>query len=225
LFSSNTDQNRKLSELVRGDQGMLHPYFVSRMLFMPRQRESLFVTRDDQAIERATVALEDSLARTHSLDSINRVSYLESRNYMQNTLLRDSDGMSMAHGLELRVPLIDHRLAEKLFALPGSWKLSKSTPKPLLVGALHGALPDEVVYRPKRGFTLPFERWLREQLKSEVEKTLRRGADGRLAAVLDTRAVQQVWGDFLNGRTSWSRPWSLYVLERWCELNSVTVGN
>jgi hypothetical protein len=72
---------------------------------------------------------------------------------------------------------------------------------------------------------LPFERWLREQLKSEVEKTLRRGADGRLAAVLDTRAVQQVWGDFLNGRTSWSRPWSLYVLERWCELNSVTVGN
>ncbi|HUE52250.1 MAG TPA: asparagine synthase (glutamine-hydrolyzing) [Terriglobales bacterium] len=225
LFSSNTDQNRKLSELVRGDQGMLHPYFVSRMLFMPRRRESLFVTRDDRAIERATVALEDSLARTHSLDAINRVSYLESRNYMQNTLLRDSDGMSMAHGLELRVPLIDHRLAEKLLALPGSWKLSKSTPKPLLVGALHGALPDEVVHRPKRGFTLPFERWLREQLKSEVEKTLCRSADGRLAAVLDPKAVQQVWGDFLNGRTSWSRPWSLYVLERWCELNSVTVGN
>ena len=204
---------------------MLHPYFVSRMLFTPRLRESFFVSHDGQAMERAAVALEDSLARTHSLDPINRVSYLESRNYMQNTLLRDSDVMSMAHGLELRVPLIDHRLAEKLFALPGSWKLSKSTPKPLLVGALHGTLPDEVVHRPKRGFTLPFERWLREQLKSEVEKTLRRGADGRLAAVLDTKAVQQVWGDFLNGRTSWSRPWSLYVLERWCELNSVTVGN
>jgi asparagine synthase (glutamine-hydrolysing) len=82
-----------------------------------------------------------------------------------------------------------------------------------------------VVHRPKRGFTLPFERWLREQLKSEVEKTLCRSADGRLAAVLDPKAVQQVWGDFLNVRTSWSRPWSLYVLERWCELNSVTVGN
>jgi asparagine synthase (glutamine-hydrolysing) len=103
--------------------------------------------------------------------------------------------------------------------------LNSVTPKSLLVGALHGALPDEVVHRPKRGFTLPFEHWLRKQLKSEMEKTLRRTADGPLAAVLDPKAVQQIWGDFLSGHTSWSRPWSLYVLERWCELNSVVLCN
>jgi asparagine synthase (glutamine-hydrolysing) len=225
LVASNTDQNRKMADLVRAEKGLLHPYFLSRMLFSPRQRESLFVTQDDQALERAGVALEDSLGRTRSLDPINRVSYLELRNYMLNTLLRDSDVMSMAHGLELRVPLIDHRLAETLFTLPGGWKLNRSTPKSLLVGALHGALPDQVVQRPKRGFTLPFQHWLRDQLKSEVEGTLLRIADGPLGAVLDPKAVRQVWGDFLSGRTSWSRPWSLYVLKRWCELHSVMVGN
>ena len=61
---------------------------------------------------------------------------------MLNTLLRDSDVMSMAHGLELRVPLIDHQLADKLLALPGAWKLDGDVPKPLLVGALEGSVAE-----------------------------------------------------------------------------------
>ncbi len=60
---------------------------------------------------------------------------------MLNTLLRDSDFMSMAHGLEVRVPLIDHQLARQVLALPGSWKLDAAMPKPLLVKALKGELP------------------------------------------------------------------------------------
>jgi asparagine synthase (glutamine-hydrolysing) len=222
LLTSKTDQNRKLAELLRADGRLLHPYFLSRMLFTARWRESLLISRDDQARLRADAGLEDSLSRARSLDPINRISYLESRCYMLNTLLRDSDVMSMAHGLELRVPLIDHRLAEKLFAFPGAWKLSSRTPKPLLVGALHGVLPDQVVHRPKRGFTLPFEHWLREELRAGVEETLRKTAEGPLVTLLEPKAVQKVWKDFLRGRTSWSRPWSLYVLQRWCELNSVT---
>jgi asparagine synthase (glutamine-hydrolysing) len=140
---------------------------------------------------------------------------------MLNTLLRDSDVMSMAHGLEIRVPLIDYRLAQQLLALPGSWKMDSRTPKPLLVGALRGELPDEIVHRRKRGFTLPFEHWLRDELRAEVESTLRRIADGPLATLLNVHAVDRVWDDFLQGRTSWSRPWSLYVLQRWCELHDI----
>ena len=63
--------------------------------------------------------------------------------------------MSMSQGLEVRVPLIDHRLAKAVLALPGEWKLN-GTPKKLLVEALAGSLPDEIVHRPKRGFTLAF---------------------------------------------------------------------
>jgi asparagine synthase (glutamine-hydrolysing) len=135
---------------------------------------------------------------------------------MLNTLLRDADFMSMAHGLEVRVPLIDHRLVQRMLALPGSWKLDAGTSKPLLVRALAGQLPDKVVHRRKRGFTLPFEHWLREDLRPLVEETLSRIGDGALGTMISQSAARQVWDDFLHGRTSWSRPWSLYVLQCWC---------
>jgi asparagine synthase (glutamine-hydrolysing) len=221
-FASDTDRSRKIAALAGSQEGATHPYFLARALFASEQRAVLLAGVEASASARAIAPLQESVSHTRPLDPINRVSYLEARCYMLNTLLRDSDVMSMAHGLELRVPLIDHQNAEKLLALPGSWKIDANTPKPLLVGALHGSLPDEIVHRPKRGFTLPFEQWLREDLRPEVETVLRRIGKGPLGAVLNQASALQIWDDFLNGRTSWSRVWSLYVLERWCELNSVT---
>jgi asparagine synthase (glutamine-hydrolysing) len=221
-IAPDTEQNRKLSELARANGHVLHPYFLSRMLFTPGRRDALLRNSDSLAAARAEASLAESLGRAAKLDPVNRVSYLESRCYMLNTLLRDSDVMSMAHGLEVRVPLIDHCLAKKLMTLPGAWKLDDHTPKPLLVNALRGALPDGIVHRHKRGFTLPFEHWLRGELRAEVEGTLQRFDSGPLAAVLNPQAVIGVWQDFLQGRVSWTRPWSLFVLQRWCELHSVT---
>jgi asparagine synthase (glutamine-hydrolysing) len=221
-LSPDTDQNRKLTTLGGGPHKALHPYFLSRALFTPEQRDSLLASNDEAVLARANVPLEKSLRHADPLDPINRVSYLESRCYMLNTLLRDSDVMSMAHGLELRVPLVDHQLADKLLALPGAWKMDGDTPKPLLVGALKGKLPNEIVHRKKQGFTLPFDRWLRENLRAEMEAALPKIGRGPLAPLLNYDSVGQVWEDFMNQRTSWSRIWSLYVLEQWCELNSVS---
>jgi asparagine synthase (glutamine-hydrolysing) len=222
-FALDRDQSRKLSAMVVPKGRTVHPYFLTRMLFTPEQTDSLLHPCDPQIIERAHAAFAEEWCKTTDLDSINRVSYLESRCYMLNTLLRDADTMSMAHGLEIRVPLIDHRLAEQLLTLPGAWKMDRHTPKPLLVRALRGALPYEIVHRRKRGFTLPFEHWLRDPLRAEVESVLRRMAGGPLAAAFNHEKVGKIWEDFLAGRTSWSRPWSLYVLQRWCELHNVTV--
>src|SRR5882724_1308637 len=225
MFSSlspDTDQNRKLTTLGGGRHRALHPYFLARALFTPEQRDSLLASIDEEALSRASAPLQESLRRASPLDPINRVSYLEARCYMLNTLLRDSDVMSMAHGLELRVPLIDHQLADKLLALPGAWKLDSNVPKPLLVGALKGTLPSEIVQRKKQGFTLPFERWLRENLRVEIEAALLKIGQGPLGTSLNYDAVAQVWDDFLSQRTSWSRIWSLSVLQQWCELNSVS---
>ena len=87
------DQNRKLAALARNRPETLHPYFVSRMLFTPDQRNRLFPrsTGSAASLSRAEQPFVDTLRRTQSLDPINRVSYLESRCYMLNTLLRDSD--------------------------------------------------------------------------------------------------------------------------------------
>jgi asparagine synthase (glutamine-hydrolysing) len=219
-LSPTSDQNRKLASLA-GDNGrLLHPYFLSRMLFTPRQRDLLFRNPDPSTDETATASQRDRLQRSLPLDAVNRVSYLESRCYMLNTLLRDADFMSMSQGLEVRVPLIDHQLAKAVLALPGQWKLN-GTPKKLLVGALAGSLPGEIVHRPKRGFTLPFEHWMRQELRAEIEPVLgkKRISAGPLGGLLDAHQVEQTWKDFLNGETSWSRSWSLYVLQRWCELH------
>ncbi len=218
-LSPTNDQNRKLASLARDNGRVLHPYFLSRMLFTPGQRDFLFRGAGD-ASEIAAASQRDRLQSALPLDPVNRVSYLESRCYMLNTLLRDADWMSMSQGLEVRVPLIDHQLAKAVLALPGAWKLN-GTPKKLLVGALAGSLPDEIVHRPKRGFTLPFEHWMRQELRPEIEPVLgkKRISEGPLGGMLDANQVEQVWRDFLGGETSWSRPWSLYVLQRWCELH------
>jgi asparagine synthase (glutamine-hydrolysing) len=219
-----SDQNRKLAALVNNGGRAVHPYFLSRMLFTPAQTDELLskMTERSTASLRAAKPLQESLKRAQSLDPVNRVSYLESRCYMLNTLLRDSDFMSMAHGLEVRVPLIDHQLARQVLALPGSWKLNAGTPKPLLVNALRGELPDEIVHRPKRGFTLPLDRWLRDDMAPSLEKVFARFEEGPLGKALHAPAVLRVWEDFKRGATSWSRPWALYVLQVWCEQNSLS---
>ena len=218
--SPTSDQNRKLASLARANGRILHPYFLTRMLFTPDQRDLLYPNVDVGMANAAAASQCEGLQRARSLDPINRVSYLESRCYMLNTLLRDADVMSMSQGLEVRVPLIDHLLAKSVLALPGKWKVN-GTPKKLLVEALAGSLPDEIVHRPKRGFTLPFEHWMRQELRPELEPVLRkkRLEDGPLGGLLKADQVERVWKSFLDGETSWSRPWSLYVLQRWCELH------
>jgi asparagine synthase (glutamine-hydrolysing) len=133
-------------------------------------------------------------------------------------LLRDSDVMSMAHSLEIRVPFLDHHVVEEVAALGGRWKTSRNSPKPLLVDALADLLPHEVVHRKKMGFTLPFADWLRGTLRDRVGSVLIDPEyGGQVADGLDPRAVQDVWERFVAGETQWQRPWALYVLKAWGE--------
>ena len=219
LLAPASDQSRKLAALIRGNGNVVHPYFLSRQLFVPRTRAGLMPSLSPETLQHADSPLKESLRRTRGMDPINRVSYLESRCYMLNTLLRDSDIMSMAHGLELRVPLIDHCLAQQVMAIPGSLKVGGPSPKHLLVDALQGALPDTIVRRPKKGFTLPFQHWMRDTLRPEVESTLKRIGSGPLNGIVSPEAALSVWAGFMRGETSWSRPWALFVLQRWCEQN------
>lgn len=214
-----SDQNRKLTALARNGGHIVDPYFILRMLFTPEQRVKLLfgIGPDSDAFARARKPLMEGIRAAQGLDPVNHISYLESRCYMLNTLLRDSDFMSMAHGLEVRVPMIDHQLVRCVLALPGAWKMNSRTPKPLLIRALGGRLPDKIVHRPKRGFTLPLERWLRDVLRQVVQKSLSRIGESILGTLISEQAARSVWDDFLRGNTSWSRPWSLYVLQCWCE--------
>src|SRR6185437_1639309 len=105
----------------------------------------------------------------HNGDVVNTISRLELNGYMTNTLLRDTDAMSMAHSLEVRVPFVDTKVVDYVLSLPGEWKApSRVGPKPLLADAVADLLPREFLNRPKMGFTLPFEKWLQGCLRAEV---------------------------------------------------------
>jgi asparagine synthase (glutamine-hydrolysing) len=218
IVAGKTDRNRKLAELVLAEESFVHPYFLVRELFAGAEQRALFPSDKYEVAKRT---LDDdlcaSIARASTLDPVNRVSYLESHWYMRNTLLRDSDFMSMAHGLELRVPFLDRAMVEACFRIPGKRKLQGSSPKSLLLASLGVELPEEIVKRPKRGFTFPFERWLRGEMKSVIENALFSSDSDH--TLLNPGAVRGVWKRFLAGATSWSRPWSLFVLKGWCDHN------
>jgi len=161
-------------------------------------------------------------------DTVNLISRFEMTGYMANTLLRDTDSVSMANSLEVRVPFVDKAVADFVLSMPGSWKVDLRNghqSKPLLAETLADLLPPEVLHRRKMGFTLPFEKWLTSQLKDRVSDTF---ADSSLLTNCGLRqdSVKHVWQRFLRRPRSvgWSRPWTLYVLAKWCELNNVSVA-
>jgi asparagine synthase (glutamine-hydrolysing) len=211
---SKKDAHRKMAALWRDPNFLPHPYFYTRLLFTPTQVRGLMSSNGVGAAE----PWEDWLAQTakgsEQLDDFTAVSCLESRSYMVNTLLRDTDAMSMANSLEVRVPFLDHPLVEYVTRLPGSIKCIDGIPKSLLVDAMGDLLPREVVSQPKRTFTLPWEHWLRGPLKKEMEAEFNTIAPS-LKKCVDERAIRRVWTSFLKGKTSWSRVWSLFVLNRW----------
>ncbi len=217
LFAGKGDRSRKLAELAADHDSIVHPYFLVRTLFGAAEREALVNAGCEDSERSLASILHQSITQSLTLDPVNRVSYLESHCYMRNTLLRDSDFMSMAHGLELRVPFLDRKLVEACFRIPGDKKLQGDLPKSLLLASLGVELPREIVNRPKRGFTLPFERWLRGEMRPVVEDALLQSDWDQTS--IAASAVREVWNRFLAGETSWSRPWSLFVLRRWCEQN------
>lgn len=145
----------------------------------------------------------------------NAVSALELRAYMHNQLLRDSDVMSMAHSLELRVPFLDHPLVELLARIPAGDKQSTAdAPKHLLVKSLPAALPPEIWRRPKRGFTLPFALWLKNELRATAEDVML-SDHSPLRRICRPKPVRALWEGFLEGRVHWSRIWCAVVFARW----------
>jgi asparagine synthase (glutamine-hydrolysing) len=213
---------RKATSLLRGKAGIHETYALARSVFWDEFRSELLERPDELTpgaeVVRAAVG-EDELAA----DSVNQVSQMELVLYLRNQLLRDADVCSMAHGLEVRVPLLDHQLVEYVAALPGRIKVGGAAPKRLLVAAMKNALPPEIHTRRKQGFVIPYAIWLQGALKQRCDDVLTR-ADLARAVGLRPRRVSQVWRQFVDGYrgVNMQHPLALYVLLRWCERHGVT---
>lgn len=137
--------------------------------------------------------------------------------YTQPVLLRDSDQYSMAVGLELRAPFMDADLVDYALALSDDLKLG-TRPKDLLISAFASELPRSVYDRQKQGFTLPWEHWIKNELRGFCQSRIMNFSDR-----LDTPDLLPEWNRFLQGKSkiSWSRWWAIVALEDWMERNGI----
>jgi asparagine synthase (glutamine-hydrolysing) len=223
-FGSSLDSSRKASAAFLDPDSLPHPYFFTRLLFTPEAVAPAL--RDNSYSWRGSLWsqwLSASARRSKSMDAFAGISWLELRSYMLNTLLRDTDAMSMRHSLEVRVPFLDAPLVEYVLSLPEGAKNRSASPKALLIEAVGDLLPQEILNQRKRTFTFPWENWLRGPLGKRVAAGLAEWSPA-IEPQLGGDFAQTVWKDFLAGRTTWSRPWSLYVLNEWVKRN-VTAGS
>jgi asparagine synthase (glutamine-hydrolysing) len=201
-----------------------HPYFFARTLFPPGPLEKIIEPRfrpstiaaDGVTLEPTWLGwLERSADEARKLEPVAGISWLEMRSYMAGTLLRDTDSVSMAQSLEVRVPLLDTPLVEFVSSLPDVARRQPGMQKALLAGALGELLPEKILAQRKRTFTLPWEEWLRGPLRARLDACFAEPA-AALQPFLRPGGIKGVWNNFLAGKTTWSRPWSLYVLNEWC---------
>ena len=218
------DAGRKTAAAWAYPDVLPHPYFYARTLFPPGLLDRIIEPRfRPSTVSADGVTLEPTwlgwLGRTadeaRKLEPVAGVSWLEMRTYMTSTLLRDTDSVSMAQSLEIRVPLLDTLLVEFVASLPDAARRRSGAAKALLVDALGDLLPSEILAQRKRTFTLPWEEWLRGPLRARMEASFADPAPP-LAAYFRVGGALSVWTDFLARKTSWSRPWSLHVLNEWC---------
>lgn len=134
------------------------------------------------------------------LEHKNQASWMEYNMYMQNQLLRDSDVMSMIHGVEIRVPFLDDDLVKLAISINPGIKYTGSRPKQVLIDIFRDELPEQIWNRPKMGFSFPFAQWLRG---SEYVKEL----------MLQSGKNSQVnYQKFLQGKMHWSHLMSLVIM-------------
>jgi asparagine synthase (glutamine-hydrolysing) len=218
------DRARKAVGAWVSPDALPHAYFFTRTLFPPGQVERVIEPRfRASTIHADGISLNPTwlgwlmraASEAQKLGPTGAIAWLEMRTYMASTLLRDTDAVSMARSLEVRVPLLDRSLVEFVQALPEGARQQAGKPKALLVEAVRDVLPPSIVGRPKRTFTLPWEAWLRGALRPRLEASFAQPAPA-LVPYLRKDGISGAWNTFLLGKTSWSRVWSLFVLNEWC---------
>ena len=193
----------RISRAVSADEGYEGAYAAVRGLLSTRELRRHGVT----------VPLPEPPRMDSDRDPVDRVTLLEMLDYLPNQLLRDTDQMSMAHSLEVRVPLLDNELVGFVLTVPSQVRAVKD--KQFLALA-SGARP-----LPKRPFTLPFQRWLTGPLKEVVRRrpSFERIAPERCDPI---ESRHRLWRTFAGGRVHWSRPWAITVLRLWPQANRLS---
>lgn len=210
--------SKRLADMLRSaefDVRALYPHFRR----ISRSAEIRSLTRLPEFPTRIERELKELEKLFTGLPMLSQISCCEYLGYTQHTLLKDTDQMSMAVGLEIREPFFDHELIDYVLNVPDALK-KPVYPKSLLVESLKPLLPDEIVFRKKHGFLFPWQLWMRKELSDFCDRHIRRIAEREF---MRGPALLKHWKRFKEGDPSvnWTQLWTFVVLEHWMEKHGV----
>ncbi len=211
-FSSNRSLRKKAELLGLRQADLAHAFPIVRKVWNANE----LLTRKTKHFE---IEKNFKFIFEKNAPLLNRVSAAEIESYMQHVLLRDSDQMSMAHSLEIRVPFLDHNVVELATHLSNDLKFP-TTPKKFLTETFTDILPGEVVNRKKMGFTLPWSVWMKNELREFTEAGFN---ELYTQEVVNEKVLRNAWSKFLlgNEEKSFISFWHLSVLGHWMKNNSI----
>ena len=215
----------KLPAMVAAGEDALALYQLAYAIFLPGfQRELLADGVDPLPIGLPPEFAADLIGETAGGSPLQQVSGFEQRLFLGERLLRDADATSMANSLEMRLPLVDSVLTEHVAGLPDGLRYNPVGRKQALRDAGLTGLPPALFERPKSGFVLPFDRWIRAGLGRSMDELMR---DGNAAAAvgLNPAAVARLWTAYQAGGPGlyWSRVWAIYTLIRFGQRYGLSV--
>ena len=213
-------KSAKTKEVLISDYFDLeHLYPIFRKVLLDNQIKNLLPNAMYGNSVQGIIHDLDQYVEFQRLPVLSRIGIAEMSTYMQNVLLRDTDQMSMAHSLEVRVPFLDHELIEYAMHIPDYVKFPHS-PKKLLVESFKDLIPTEVSDRKKMGFVLPWEKWMRADLKQFCEERL---TIVKAMPNMNEKYLDQMWEAFLkeDPMFTWSRIWPIVVLGDWIIENEI----
>ncbi|MGB8194357.1 MAG: asparagine synthase (glutamine-hydrolyzing) [Chitinophagaceae bacterium] len=209
----------RMKQLLSSDRASIAEcYPIFRQINSPRMIGKL-TTHEVGTQSLVAQQLQEKRSAIEQFPDLSQVSIADYLGYTQNTLLKDTDQMSMAVSLEVREPFFDHELVEFVLSIPDKWKYP-TYPKSLMVESLGDLLPHEIVHRKKQGFVFPWDVWMKNELRSFCEERIQQ------LAAREFMVGEQVlarWKQFLkaDGSVRWMEIWLLVILEYWLEKNGV----
>ena len=206
---------RRLKKFIRGARDSFEDrFFAWNEIFSRDLKEKLLVRPDRMDLDFGKRLFSERLNEMKS-DNINRMLYADLKESLPGDMLRKVDAMSMLNSLEVRVPLLDHRVCELAFSIPGDLKIRKGIGKYILMETFRDILPPSLHRRPKWGFEMPVSQWLKKDLHYLIDDYLAEKVISR-QGIFHYPKVKDLVDGLMSGRrdTSWQL-WNLITFQAW----------
>jgi asparagine synthase (glutamine-hydrolysing) len=194
----------------------LEGYFNSVSIFRPDEKRRLLSHDFQRSIDGydSVDVFKHHYDRVDSQDPLTKIQYVDMKTYLPDDIFTKVDRAAMAVSLEVRAPLVDHRLMELVARIPSNLKIRRGEGKFILKEAMKSMLPENVLYRRKQGFAVPLKHWFRGELKDATYSTMFSQDDG----ILDKSYLRKIWNQHQSGTFDRSAYlWCVLMYCKWKE--------